>query len=267
MLLAVAALLMLPLAGEAEADGPFSKAKADGAEHSALGYTVTTVVYCPPGAACAPEPVRVKRVVKRGCSYGYRARNFRRWSVAVSRGIDHNPDRSMSEYGLAARLRLTYRLSAAVELGFSKERRHRHHDRDWGDGESRPGWDDNRDPRLDEGAPVPERRTYDGRVGVGLIYTLAPTWRVSPYLTANGGMLFSDLREESEPTQKLFGEVGAGLSVRVYRRLYLQGEAMIGKRKTRRDDDDAQRRLTVIEPEDHRADRYVRGRINAVWVF
>ena len=175
-----------------------------------------------------------------------------RLALGYATGVIGTRDtRPMRDRGLFARLRLSRRLSAEVEFGGSSPRHH-HRDR-WGGGVT---------PADGSVAVVDvEDGRRDFHVSGGLIARARPWARFSPYLSLSGGVNRVGYEDSETHLRQRYGEVGLGLSMRLGRRLRIEGDVRAGKRKVRDGQSD---RLDIT---DDRPERYRRARLNAVIEF
>lgn len=178
----------------------------------------------------------------RGGWRGWRA--GRRLALGYSTGLVRTgDDEHLRDRGLFARFRLSYRLSAELELGGAG----RHHHRRGGNRGERARSDN-------------DRRDY--HIGGGLVALAMPWARLSPYLRASAGMLESDFADTGTRVRQRYGEVGIGLSLRLGRRFRLEGDIRAGKRRIHDDLESGAVDLPIDTKE-----RYSRARLNAVIHF
>lgn len=222
-------------------------------------------------------PIRRHRArrARRGCrGRSWRARWHRRHrrmgvkgqrlSIGFSKGAlgTREDGQRRSQTALLGRMRLTPRLTAEVELGAAYEHHHRHRDGRRGRGDR--GDNDTGDTRQPDGERDRDRHDFGPRdyfVGGGLLFHPMPRARFSPYLSVSAGAIDRALDDEGTRVNQRFGEFGVGLSVRIGRRLRLEGDVRTGRRVI---DDDSKGALDLpIDGDEH----YRRARFNAVFTF
>ena len=185
------------------------------------------------------QEARRGRCGSRSWRWGYRHRHADRFAVGISKGHFESEGREVRERSVVARLRLTRRLTAEVEAGKSR-------------------------PRDRDGAPGELR---DKRVGGGLLLHPIPWARLSPYLSAAGGVVRTDVSGRADADgvhiDQRYREVGVGLSIRLGKRLRIEGDFRTGERELREGAKSAAAAIGGMDDEQ----RYRRARITALLYF
>ncbi len=102
----------------------------------------------------------------------------------------------------------------------------------------------------------------DRRLGVALIWDLAPRSRLAPYLLAGTGVSVADLG--SRELEQGYGELGVGLALRLTDHFHLAADFRAGTR-ARGDEDEAYKASeTLLIPEE---EEYARSRLSAMIYF
>ena len=73
----------------------------------------------------------------------------------------------------------------------------------------------------------------DRRVGAAILYNIAPSRRLAPFLLAGAGYGQSEIAAGEFHAQQGYGEIGAGLRLRLSRTIQIVGDLRSGKRSTR----------------------------------
>lgn len=151
---------------------------------------------------------------------------------AFAGGINVENRVAGEDYGLFGRLRLTDKFLVEAEMASSK---------------------------------MMEIRT-DRRLGGALLYDLSPRSRFSAHLLAGAGVTHTNVQDGTFETKQEYGELGAGLNLRLTDRLHLSADLRAGAR-TRVDGEPEDVDLKNVAPSADEREKYTRGRISAVFYF
>lgn len=111
-----------------------------------------------------------------------------------------------------------------------------------------------------------ESARTDRRVGGALLYDLRPRSRWSAQLLAGAGVAHVDVSDGMWQSKQEYGELGAGLSVNLTRRLQLAADLRVGAR-TQVDDTPTDLALKSMAPSADEEEKYTRGRVSAIFSF
>lgn len=106
----------------------------------------------------------------------------------------------------------------------------------------------------------------DRRVGGALLYDLAPRSKWSAHLLAGAGMTRVDVQDGMWQSKQEYGELGAGLSLRISKRLQLSADLRAGARSSV-DDEPTDPVLKNLAPSSENEEKYTRGRLSAILYF
>jgi hypothetical protein len=106
----------------------------------------------------------------------------------------------------------------------------------------------------------------DSRAGGALLYDFSPRSRWSLHLLAGLGMTRVDVQSGTWQGEQQYGELGAGLSWKLSRKLHLAGDLRAGAR-TRVDDAPMDTALKSLAPSQEEEETYTRGRLSAILYF
>ena len=106
----------------------------------------------------------------------------------------------------------------------------------------------------------------DRRMGGALLYDLRPRSRWSAHVLAGAGITQVDVQDGMWQSKQEYGELGAGLSLRLSKRLHLSADLRAGAR-TRVEDAPTDQALKRIAPSADDEEQYTRGRLSAVLYF
>ena len=174
----------------------------------------------------------------RGCGRARRAwrgcgsRRADRFALGITRGHFELGETEARERGMLARVRVSRRLTAELEVGET----------------------DYRDAAI-----------QDRRVGGSLLLHPVPRARLSPYLSASAGRIRTEMDGLESEIEQRYREVGVGLSLRLGKRLRLEGDVRAGRRGLR---DSAKSDIAAaVSAPDLDDEHYRRARFNAMFYF
>lgn len=105
----------------------------------------------------------------------------------------------------------------------------------------------------------------DRRAGAGLLLDLAPRSRLSPYLVGAVGLERTEVNSGSFTSDRSYGEVGAGLTLRLSDSFALFGDYRVGTSTAQ--DSAPQPIQATVYPVSPRDENYARGRLGAMLFF
>lgn len=106
----------------------------------------------------------------------------------------------------------------------------------------------------------------DSRVGGALVYDLMPRNKWSAQLLAGAGVTHVDVQEGTWQSKQEYGELGAGLSLRLTPSLHLAADLRAGAR-ARVEDAPSDVALKAVAPSADQEEKYTRGRLSAILYF
>lgn len=115
---------------------------------------------------------------------------------------------------------------------------------------------------------IEDSSRIDRRLGVALLWDLAPRSSLSPHLLVGLGAVRADIDEngDSSHADQAYAEIGAGLGWRLSRHLELSADIRAGSRETR-DGDVMPLVSTTSEPAVQEDEAYTRARLSAILNF
>ena len=208
-----------------------------------VSYTNFSEPPPPPAYECEPDPIPVYYApapvyspapVVTVVGTTYAQPELPRWGVGIYAGSVDVEDRPYgSDLGLLGRLRLNRTGSLQLEGELAKT-------------------------EHDDAARV------DKRMGLALMWDLAPRSRLSPYLLAGAGMSKVDV--DGWNADQDYGEVGVGLTYRLTERLHISADLRAGARSAVDGAPDTAV-MKAIAPSADEDEKYTRGRVSAVLFF
>jgi hypothetical protein len=111
-----------------------------------------------------------------------------------------------------------------------------------------------------------ESARTDRRIGGALLYDLRPRSRWSAQLLAGAGVAHVDVSDGMWQSKQEYGELGAGLSLKLTPRLQLAADIRAGAR-ARVDNAPMDQALKSMAPSADEEEKYTRGRVSAIFSF